>query len=208
MKQVEQIADRILKMRSEVPVKRSLLAGISGIDASGKGYVAARIRDELDRRSKRTALFNADGWLNLPDVRFGGDDPGNHFYNHALRLDEMFERLIVPLKRNRSIRLNADLVEETADRYHQFEYWFDDIDVILLEGIFLFKKQYIEHFDFKIWIECSFETALHRAIERSQEGLGPEQTADAFETIYFPAQKIHFDIDTPLAWTDVIIDNN
>ena len=139
MMQIHEITTLILKMRNEVPAERSLLAGISGIDASGKGFIATRVNDELRRRSVRSALINVDGWQNLPNVRFCRDEPGKHFYNHALRLDEMFERLILPLKQCRSIRLNADLATETAPNYHQFEHGFDDIDIIVLEGIFIFK---------------------------------------------------------------------
>ena len=208
MKKVETIVESILKMRSEVPVERSLLTGISGIDASGKGYIAALVQDELRRRSIITALINVDGWLNLPDVRFGGDDHGTHFYDQALRLDDMFERIILPLRRDRAIRVTADLTEETAANYHEFEYRFENVDVILLEGIFLFKKQFIAHFDLKIWIQCSFETALQRAISRSQEGLGPEQTINAYETIYFPAQRVHLAADRPRSMADIILDND
>ncbi|MEQ8972980.1 MAG: hypothetical protein RIE73_21575 [Coleofasciculus sp. C1-SOL-03] len=46
-------------------------------------------------------------------------------------------------------------------------------------------------------IDCSFETALERAITRSQEGLSPSETIQAYQAIYFPAQKIHFELDRP-----------
>ena len=208
MRQVVEIAERILEMRNEMPVEQGLLAGISGIDASGKGFFAAQVVDQLQRHSIKTAPINVDGWLNFPGVRFGGDEMGKHFYDHALRLDEMFARLILPLNRGRSIRLDAELTAETARAYHQFEYVFDNIDVILLEGIFIFKNQYIEHFDLKIWIECSFETALRLAIARSQEGLDPVQTITAYETIYFPAQRFHFELDDPQSTVAFTITND
>jgi hypothetical protein len=33
------------------------------------------------------ALLNVDGWLNLPAKRFSREQPGEHFYRYALRLD-------------------------------------------------------------------------------------------------------------------------
>ena len=71
MRQVVEIAERILEMRNEMPVEQGLLAGISGIDASGKGFFAAQVVDQLQRHSIKTAPINVDGWLNLPGVRFG-----------------------------------------------------------------------------------------------------------------------------------------
>lgn len=85
---------------------------------------------------------------------------------------------------------------------------FRDIDIVLLEGIFLFKPEYRDHFDLKIWIECSFETALQRAMARGQEGLPPAETRRAFETIYFPAQRVHFARDNPREFADIIFVND
>jgi len=81
-------------------------------------------------------------------------------------------------------------------------------DAIVLECIFLFKRAYRHHFDLAIWIDCSFETALERAIARGQESLPASETVRAYETIYFPAQRIHFRNDRPRETADLIIDNN
>lgn len=99
----------IKNKRNEVPAERALLVGISGIDASGKGYIADKTISGLS--GLNVALINADGWLNLPDVRFGPADPAENFYKNALRLDEMFERLVLPLKTNRSVDLTMDFAE-------------------------------------------------------------------------------------------------
>lgn len=186
---------------------RALLVGLSGIDGCGKGWVAARLDGALGALGLRTALINVDGWLNLPHRRFAERDPAGHFYEHALRLDELFDRLILPLCRNRTVRLTADFAEETATAYRPHRYEFSGVDVVLLEGIYLFKRAYRPHFDVAVWIDCAFETALGRAIARAQEGLAPDATVRAYETIYFPAQRIHFERDEPLARADYVLDN-
>ena len=76
-------------------------------------------------------------------------------------------------------------------------YEFADVDIILLEGIYLLKLEYRDHYDVSLWIDCSFDTALKRAVARAQEGLSPEETIRAYRTIYFPAQELHFRRDTP-----------
>jgi hypothetical protein len=44
------------------------------------------------------------------------------------------------------------------------------IDVPLLEGIYLLKRAFQRYYDVSIWIACSLETALQRALARGQEG--------------------------------------
>ena len=198
MTQLEPLISAIVARRKQIPAKRALLVGISGIDASGKGFVAERLARSLGRTAGITdpgynvAVIGVDGWLNLPHVRFDDQNPAEHFYQHALRFDEMFERLIVPLRENRSVDLEMDFTEETAVSYRKHRHHFRDIDVILLEGIFLFKRRYRSQYDLACWIECSFETALARGVKRCQEGLPPSETVRAFETIFFAAQRVHF----------------
>jgi uridine kinase len=197
----------LLSKVKEMPTEQSLLVGISGIDASGKGFITARLADKLRRTGLKVANINADGWLNLPHIRFDPENPAENFYHKAIRFDEMFEKLILPLRASRSIKITANLTEETARDYIKHEYVYAGIDVILLEGIFLFKNELKNHFDIKIWVECSFETALRRAAARAQENLSPAETAKAYETIYFPAQKIHFAHDKPPESADIVFYN-
>ena len=197
----------IIAARKHVPKGRALLVGISGIDGSGKGFVSAQLADALRSQSINVALIAADDWLNLPAVCIDRQNPGEHFYKHALRLDEMFAHLILPLCHSCKIDVVADCGDARATSHRKYRYHFQNIDVVLLEGIFLFKPHYRGYFDFKVWIDCSFETALQRAIERGQEGLSPMETRSAFETIYFPAQRLHLDRDRPNEIADFVFVN-
>lgn len=204
----EQAVDRIAAERARVPRERSLLVGISGIDGSGKGYVTRQLVARLALKSIAAANINIDGWLNLPDRRFNPNDPARHFYANAIRFDELFAQLVIPLREHRSVDLIADFAEETARSYRKHAYSFKNVDVLLVEGIFLFKRDYRKLFDLTIWVDCSFPTALARALARKQEGLSPAATIQAYETIYFPAQRIHEEKDRPRDGADLIFNND
>jgi uridine kinase len=201
------IVRAILAGREKISPSRAMLVAISGIDAAGKGYCAAKIAQSLSQQKLNVALIGIDGWLNLPHVRFNRENPAEHFYEHAFRFEEMFKVLVLPLKQNREIDLRMDYTEETATSYREHRYQFRKIDVILIEGIFLLKQSLRHHFDLACWVECSFETALSRAVKRCQEGLLPLETVRAFKTIYFPAQRIHFEHDAPQLSADLILPN-
>ncbi len=120
----------------------------------------------------------------------------------------MFARLIVPLRDQRRARVEVDHVDETASTYRRVLYEYDDVDVILLEGIFLLKRAFRALYDAAYWIDCTFETALERAVARAQEGLSAEDTVRAYRTIYFPAQEIHFRRDSPRDVATAIVPND
>jgi uridine kinase len=208
MVNIDDAVAKILRERAIVSEQRSLLVGISGIDGSGKGYFAKQIEARLGQHLVAAANINADGWLNLPDRRFSAIKPAKHFYENAIRFDELFSKLVLPLKDHRSVSVAADFAEETAGNYRKHTYNFKDVGVVLVEGIFLFKREHRELFDLAVWVDCSFPTALARALVRAQEGLSSAETIRAYETIYFPAQKIHFMRDRPCETADLILNND
>ncbi len=205
---IDDVVTKILALRASVPQRRSLLVGISGIDGSGKGFVTLQIEARLAQHSIAAANINVDGWLNLPDKRFNHSEPAKQFYENAIRFDEFFDQLVLPLRNQRSVNLVADFADETAKTYRLHTHSFRNVDVVLVEGIFLFKRDYRNLFDLAVWVDCSSWTALARALERRQEGLPPAATIRAYETIYFPAQRIHFDLDNPRDSADLILNND
>ena len=205
---IDEVIREILERRATIPETRSLLVGVSGIDGCGKGYLATQLEARLALRGVIPAILNVDGWLNLPEKRFDQRAPAENFYENAIRFDEFFTKLVIPLRDRRSVHLIADFMEETASHYRKHTYDVKDVSVVLVEGIFLFKSQYRSYFDLAIWIDCSFPTALARAIARAQEGLSPAKTIIAYDTIYFPAQRIHLAQDKPQENADVIFEND
>lgn len=208
MSPIDEVVRKIVERRAAVPASRSLLVGVSGIDGCGKGYLAKQLEAHLALHGVTPAILNVDGWLNLPAKRFDHSAPATNFYENAIRFDQFFTELVLPLRERRSVYLEADFVEETASQYRKHTFDFKDVSVVLVEGIFLFKPQYRKHFDLTIWVECSFHTALARAIDRAQERLSPANTIAAYETIYFPAQRIHMAQDNPRENADLVFENN
>ena len=202
------LVGKILEARGQIPGQRSLLVAVSGIDGSGKGYVTAKLVAALQARGVRVAGINIDGWLNLPAIRFNPVNPAEHFYLHAIRFDEMFAQLVLPLRDRRSLSVEVDFAEETATAYRRQRYEFAGIDVIVLEGIYLLKRAFHAYYDLSVWLDCSFETALERALARGQEGLPAAETIKAYRTIYFPAQEIHFQRDDPKGAATMIVSND
>src|SRR5882724_10571570 len=103
MEPVNDLCRRIQIIRQQTPIQRATLIGISGIDASGKGYFSKLIADALTMQRLRVALVNVDHWVTLPSQRFSQTEPAKHFYENGLRLDAMWEDVVVPLRETRRI---------------------------------------------------------------------------------------------------------
>jgi uridine kinase len=206
---IDRIVQGIRATCAAAGARRAVLAGVTGIDGCGKGYLSERIVAALRDCGLAVAAINVDGWLRLPSQRFSPHDPARHFYEHGIRFTEMFEHLLLPLRQHRAFRLEADLADPTgAECYRRHVYEFQDVDVVLVEGIFLLRRSHRPHLDLTVWIDCTFETALERALARGQEGLPPDETVRDYRTIYFPAQRIHLAEDDPRSAATILVPND
>ncbi len=201
-------------VRARLPARprngRAALVLVSGIDASGKGWASERLDTGLTAAGLRVARIGIDPWLNPPAVRErprGSADRGPHFYAHAFDFDRLFSTVIDPLARDGTIDLTVPLGGQFGTpRPHR--YLFNDVDVVLAEGIFLLRRGLAERADMRVWIDCPFEVALARAVARNQEGLSADDIRHEYDTMYFAAQRHHLALDRPADAADVIFLNH
>lgn len=140
-------------------------------------------------------------------VRLSGTEPDRHFYDHVFRWDELFAT-VAPLVEARRLDVVVNAIRTDVDRYYPLQLRFDDVDIVLLEGIFLFKRAFVAKFDVRLWVDCSFETALVRAHRRNQEGQRPEDLERDYRVVYHAAQRLHLRLDDPRAAADAIVIND
>lgn len=156
--------------------------GVSGIDGAGKSWLCGHLREALVARGLRVVALGVDNWRTAPGERFRGPDWGRTFYERSYRWGE------------------ADATLATARRSHQN-------DIVLFEGIFALTNERRGWFDLTIWVDCPFEVALERALERNQEGREPAALRDEYERVYWPAQRLHIERDRPTEHADWVFEN-
>jgi uridine kinase len=181
---------------------------ISGIDASGKGYISKLLQEELENCGYFVANINIDPWQNPIPVRMQKENAAENFYHNVFRWNEVFEQLLMPLKKNRSICLQTKLIRSDADEYYCHTYQYEKIDFLLVDAILLLQSKYLSFFDFKIWIDCSFETGLKRAIQRNVEKLDEARLIHDYDKYYYATQRLHFEKDNPRQAADLIFNND
>ncbi|WP_433370330.1 hypothetical protein [Streptosporangium sp. CA-115845] len=78
--------------------------------------------------------------------------------------------------------------------------------VLVVDGVFAFRPEINEHWDFRIRLEALPETSLRRGAERDQDWAGSEAEALHHER-YLPAERLYVAEVGPLRLADVVIDN-
>ncbi len=205
---IKELADRVVENYQQQLSSSAFTVGISGIDASGKGYITKLLQEELEQRGYKVANINIDPWQNPIPVRLQQGNAAANFYKNVFRWDDVFNELLKPLKQERSIFLKTQLIRTDADIYYTHIYRYEGIDILLIEAILLFQDRFLPFYDYKIWIDCSFETGMRRALARNVEKLEQKRLEDDYNVYYYAAQRLHFEKDNPVSHADLIIDHD
>lgn len=156
----------IEKIENKLQKKPKLIIGISGISLSGKTTFAKDIKANLNIKSQIISLQENE---NVYKKSLDDKNPSKYYYENAYDFDA----------------IKVDISKSL-----------EEVDVVIVEGLLLFKNTVDINFDIKIWLDTTFTTSISRAIENEDNKYG-----DYFMWL----QRQHFSIDDPKSKADIIV---
>jgi uridine kinase len=204
---LKELSGLILAAKQAGPLR----VGIDGIDAAGKTSLANELATHLSQAGCDVICASIDGFHNPKQIRYqrGQSSPQGYYYD-SFNYELIRECLLKPLGpggsrkyRPKAFDFKTDseiIVEETSAVENQ---------VLLFEGVFLFRPELYPYWDFKIFVEIDFQTSLARALRRDQDLFGDSQTIiKRYQEKYILGQQIYLEAVQPKSKADVIIDNH
>ncbi len=190
-----QIKSVLRDLHTQKGSSKAKIIAISGIEGGGKRALTEKVAQALRLEGITVAIVHTDDWEACDSVRFNVMNSPEEYYLNAYRFDEMVEELILPLKLFGSVQTSVTLEDVMNPRTVNYD--FDNIDIILIEGVYLLQEAYLDLYDYSIWVESDFDAAFARLdsqvdIEQSQEAL-----VNLFEGLIKPAAQYHIYTDDP-----------
>ncbi|MCL2409287.1 MAG: HAD hydrolase-like protein [Oscillospiraceae bacterium] len=175
--------------------------GINGIDTSGKTVFSDNLCKHLQRRGTIAQVLHGDDFHNPLAVRRADDSPEGYL-KHAFDVPRL-HGLIQGLKSGKMTTI--DLLDLDSDKYS--EKTFEPTDVIIVEKVLLYREPLKALFDYRIFIDITYEKVLTRARERDVPKYGEDYLL-RYKHRYIPAQKLYIDAHDPKGSSQLVIDNN
>ncbi len=190
-----QIKSVLRDLHNQKESTKAQIIAISGIEGSGKRALAEKVAAALELEGISVAVVHTDDWESSERVRFNVMNSPEEYYLNAYRFDEMVEQLILPLKLFGTIKTSVTLDDVMHPR--TVEYDFKNIDIIIIEGVYLLQEAYLDLYDYTCWVESDFDAAFislneQKNVEQSQEAL-----VNIFERLIKPAGQYHIYTDNP-----------
>ncbi len=157
--------------------QKTLLIGIDGCGGAGKSTLARTIKD----------ILPAVTIVKMDDFYYK-----DHFDWQRLK-SQVFE----PLSKNLTAEYQCyDWNTKTLAEWHKVKTG----GTVIIEGVYSTRKELVDFYDYKIWVDCPREIRLKRGLERDGE-----KAREIWEKVWMPAEDFYVEIDLPREKADLIL---
>ena len=210
-----QIADLIFTLFVFHRLKRRLIdnrhcrvIGISGVDTSGKTVFSARLSRYLFSLGLVNTVLHLDDFHNPASLRRKGSSELEAYFDHAFDLQKLVSEVLHPLKARGSLHRTVRCLDLDTDKYdREISLHIEDADIVLLEGVLLFRPPVDDYLDARVWLDISFDEVLRRARLRDVPKYG-EIFMERYRTKYIPVQQKFMEEFDPKGKSDAVINND
>ncbi len=196
-----------IKQRTQASNDKNLIIGISGVDGSGKSTFATQLTQALASENVVATQIDLDDFLQPKEIRHCREDQVTGYFEDNFDYSSLVNRVLLPAREETSFKATLPTLELETDQVLERDFKFIGPGVLIIEGVFLFRKELREHFDLKIWLDISFEDAMNRVLQRQRDQRYGDINAirARYEERFFPTQRFHIKRDDPASTADLII---
>ncbi len=188
---------------------KPLRIAINGIEGTGKTVFAKKLSAFLSAQDKSVLHISIDGFHFNKEHRYRqGKDSAKGYYEDSYDEIGFVEKVLISSQNNPAQITHASHDLETDEYLNISPIEIADDSIIITDGAYLFKPNYREHWDLKIYLKTDFQTAQFRGVQRDEELLGGKEAASQkYKNRYHKASRLYIRENDPEGLADIIIDN-
>lgn len=205
------LVNEIAGVINQIDLPHPVRVAIDGSGAAGKTTFANELIEPLENLGRTVIRSTIDGFHNPPEIRRRqGQFSPKGYYEDSYDYPQLKKYLLEPLGPNGDLKYKESVYDFRVNQPTNVETKTASKNSILIfEGIFLFNEFLFPYWDYKLFIDASFETTMQRAIVRDDELFGgPEKTIKLYKKRYIPGQEMYLSINKPLEVSDIVLNNN
>ena len=202
---------RILVHRADRMPAHVLRVAVTGITASGKSTLALTLTERLNEMGRAAFRVPIDGFHQCKAIRYRrGRESAEGYYRDAYNYELLLAHVLRPLGPGGNRRylveafdLQTDAPVETQPKIAEAG------SIAILDASFLLRPEVRDCFEYRIFVQSSFEVAEARGVARDHQSLGGiEEARRLYRQRYHEAQRIYFREGEPLKYADALIAND
>ncbi|WP_112181866.1 kinase [Paraliobacillus zengyii] len=197
------LEDKIVNILKEIPKVeqgKKVVLGIDGLIRSGKTTFVRYIEQYIQEKNISVCIFHIDDYIVERKRRYNtGDDEWYEYYHLQWDIEGLKENLFNRLKKTNE--LNLLTYDYSSDKQKLQTVKIPDTCLIIIEGVFLQRKEWRHFYDFMVYLDCSREKRFNRESDVTQSNI------EKFEKRYWKAEDHYMRRVSPLERADLVIQN-
>ncbi|MGR3764226.1 kinase [Rossellomorea sp. NS-SX7] len=175
-----------------------IVIGVDGLSRSGKTTYVKDAGDLLKENHIDYVCLHMDDFIERRKKRYHtGLDEWKEYYYLQWNVENLRNDMFSKLKS--STRLTLQYYDDESDVHTTKELKLPSSGVILIEGVFLQRKEWKGYFDYLIYLDCGREARFRRENESTQAQL------EKFKKRYWKAEDYYLQNIQPLENADYVI---
>ncbi|MGG2937467.1 kinase [Bacillus pacificus] len=174
------------------------ILGIDGLSRSGKTTFVANLKENMKQESIPFHIFHIDDYIVERNKRYdtGFEEWYEYYY---LQWDIEWLRQKFFRKLQNETRLKLPFYNDEVDLCEMKKVQIPIVGVIIIEGVFLQRKEWRDFFHYMVYLDCPRETRFLRESPETQKNLSK------FKNRYWKAEDYYLETELPKDRADVVI---
>ncbi|PFL24758.1 uridine kinase [Bacillus cereus] len=177
------------------------IIGIDGLSRSGKTTLVKKLEENMKRSGISFHIFHIDDHITERNKRYNtGFAEWYEYYNLQWDIDWLLRNLFQKLQSD--IELELPFYHDETDSCEMKEIHLPLVGVIIVEGVFLQRKEWRDFFHYMVYLDCPREKRFLRESEETRKKLSK------FQNRYWRAEDYYLGMELPKDGADLVICND
>ena len=199
----------INKLKNEDISNRVYIIGIDGLRGAGKTTLVNSLKLQLQNENYSSYVLHIDDFIHPKRIRYDSSrEEWYCYYNLQWRYDYLVKEILSPIKNGEIIDKQIEIYNKESDEYFTQRVNLVHGSVLILEGVFLQRKELKDYLDFVIYLDVPQEVRLNRVLARDSYIGGLEDIKCKYEKRYFPAEEKYMLEYSPIENADFVLKNS
>lgn len=173
---------------NEIATNSIRVIGIDGLGGAGKSTISEILCKKFEYNNYHVILLHIDDFIHVRDTRYNSIYPEWQCYYELQWRFDYFSEVIKEIKNSKGDYIDIELYDKDNNTYFQQCFPIHNNTIVIVEGIFLQKKEFNTVFDYMIYIDLPENVRLERVLKRDTYIGDKQKIITKYENRYFPAE--------------------